>query len=258
MRSTARIPVLMYHQVGRVATGCERRYAIPAKRFTEHMRTLAKAGYQAVTLDNLLDWINGAMDLPEGAFVITFDDGYRGVYEHAQALLEQMQWPYTVFLVSDLIGKNDHWTQEDSPGCSCSPLLNIDEIQYMSRRGCSFQSHSRSHYRLPLLSDANLANEVSGSRYALAEILGAEVSYLAYPYGQFNDRVVVAAQVAGYRAACSTQSGFNQRGTDCYAIRRIDVYGTDTADMLLRKIRLGSNDGSLLSLMRYYLRRLLG
>jgi len=37
----------------------------------------------------------------------------------------------------------------------------------------------------------------------------------------------------------------------------MDVFGSDTARMLLRKIRLGTNDGSLEHLMRYYLHRAL-
>ena len=49
--------------------------------------------------------------------------------------------------------------------------------------------------------------------------------------------------------------GFNRRDVDRFRIRRIDVYGTDTPAMLLRKIRLGSNDGSLGHAARYYLDR---
>jgi hypothetical protein len=41
-----------------------------------------------------------------------------------------------------------------------------------------------------------------------------------------------------------------------FRIRRIDVFGTDTPARLLRKIRLGSNDGSLGHAARYYLARM--
>jgi hypothetical protein len=44
---------------------------------------------------------------------------------------------------------------------------------------------------------------------------------------------------------------------DRFRIRRLDVYGTDSAAMLLRKIHLGSNDGSLGHALRYYVDRLL-
>ncbi len=251
-----RVPVLMYHRIGESINTWEARYAIPAERFAAHMNALAQAGYVAVGIDDLLAWMDGRLDLPEGAFLITFDDGYLGVYEHAKILLERMCWPYTMFLVSDMIGQQDSWTSETNSGGVTYPLLNDPEIHDMSRGGCNFQSHSASHSRLPALDTASLRAELAGSRHALEERLGSTVNYLAYPYGQFDERVINEARSAGYSAAFSTQSGFNQRGTNRYAIRRIDVYGTDTAAMLLRKIRLGRNDGSLQGLLRYYLRRL--
>ena len=66
-----------------------------------------------------------------------------------------------------------------------------------------------------------------------------------------------AAQQAGYQAAFSTQPGFNRQDVDRFRLRRLDVFGTDTPAALLRKMRLGSNDGSLGQSLRYGARRLL-
>jgi hypothetical protein len=41
-----------------------------------------------------------------------------------------------------------------------------------------------------------------------------------------------------------------------YRIRRLDVFGTDTPTMLLRKVFFGCNDGSLHQSLRYYGNRL--
>ncbi len=254
--SAGRVPVLMYHRVGEARSSWEARYAIPAERFAAHMLTLARSGYRAVSIDSLVEWLEGGAALPDGAFVLTFDDGYRGVYEYALPVLEHMKWPFTVFLVSDLIGKEDFWSAEANPEGKTYPLLNSEDILTMQLRGCSFHSHSRSHEKLPSLDDVALTDQIWGSRQALGERLGAELAYLAYPYGQFDERVIAATKSAGYRAAFSTRSGFNQRNNDLFSIRRIDVFGTDTPAMLLRKIRLGTNDGSLKSLLNYYLRRI--
>ena len=254
--SAGRVPVLMYHRVGEAKTSWEARYAIPAERFAAHMSSLARSGYQAVSIDSLVEWMQGGAALPDGAFVLTFDDGYRGVYEYALPVLEQMKWPFAVFLVSDLIGKEDFWSAEANPEGKTYPLLNSEDIHTMQLRGCSFHSHSRSHEKLPTLGDIALTDQILGSRQALGERLGVELVYLAYPYGQFDERVIAATKSAGYRAAFSTRSGFNQRNSDLFSIRRFDVYGTDTPAMLLRKIRLGTNDGSLKSLLNYYLHRI--
>lgn len=256
MTDAARVPVLMYHRIGKARNDWEARYAISPENFAAHMRALAGKAYHAIPIERLTDWLEGGPSLPKGAFLITFDDGFRSVREHAAPILERLAWPYTVFLVSDLIGKQDEWTRSSNPAGLAYPLLDADEIRDMQGRGASFHSHTRSHARLPGLDDARLADQLTGSRQALAKLLGYEVHYLAYPYGQLDERVENAARQAGYRAAFSTQPGFNRREVNRFRIRRMDVYGTDTPTMLLRKIRLGSNDGGIGHATRYYLDRL--
>ncbi len=256
MSQATRIPVLMYHRVGASSNAWEARYAISPEGFAAHMQTLARSGYRAVDIDALVDWLEGGAALPEGAFLLTFDDGFRGVREHALPVLEKLGWPFTVFLVSDLIGGEDVWTRSSNPSGATFPLLDAGEIRDMQRRGCSFHSHTRSHASLPKLDDVALADQLRGSRSALAELLDHDVRYIAYPFGHLDERVEAATRAAGYRAAFATQPGFNRRDVNRFRIRRIDVFGTDTPAMLARKIHLGSNDGSLGHALRYYLARL--
>lgn len=252
--NVARVPVLMYHRVGEIQDKQASRYAITPALFAAHMQVLARSGYHAVGIEAFMAWLESAAALPEGAFLLTFDDGFRGVREHALPILEQLHWPFTVFLVSDLIGAKDTWIKATNPTRASYPLLDTEEIRDMRQRGCSFHSHTRSHADLPILNDAELVDQLAGSRHALGELLEQDVDYLAYPYGHFDERVEAAARAAGYRAAFSTQSGFNRPDVKRFRIRRLDVYGSDTPAMLLRKIRLGGNDGRLSSLIRYYLR----
>jgi len=256
MSDANRVPVLMYHRVGPALNDWEARYAISPERFAAHMQALARKGYRALGIDVLVNWLEGGAPLPANAIVITFDDGFRGVRDHALPIMEHLCWPFTVFLVSDLIGADDVWTRTSNPAGITYPLLDADEIRDMQRRGVSFHSHTRSHASLPTLDDAALVSQLAGSRQALSVLLGHDVPYIAYPFGHLDERVEAATHAAGYRAGFSTQSGFNRRDVNRLRIRRLDVYGTDTPAMLLRKIRLGSNDGSLAHAARYYLARL--
>lgn len=258
MNQAERIPVLMYHRVGEAHNDWEARYAISASNFAKHMQALARKGYQAVGIDAFLDWLDGGPALPAGALLVTFDDGFRGVREHALPVMESLGWPFTVFLVSDLIGGEDVWTRASNPAGVTYPLLDAQDIQNMQRRGVSFHSHTRSHASLPTLDESQLMDQLAGSRTTLTALLGHDVPYLAYPFGHLDERVEAATREAGYRAAFSTQPGFNRRDVNRFRIRRIDVFGTDTPAMLLRKVRLGSNDGSLSHAARYYVNRLKG
>ena len=246
---------LMYHRVGSAGNAWEARYAISPERFEAHMLALARQGHCAVPLEALSEWLEGGAPLPAGAFVLTFDDGFRGVREHALPVLEQLRWPFTVFLVSNLVGGEDVWTRASNPDRVTYPLLNVEEILDMQRRGVSFHSHTCNHASLPSLDDDQLMRELAESRAALQHLLGRQVDYLAYPFGHLDERVTAATRSAGYRAAFSTQPGFNRRDVDRFRIRRIDVSGTDTPGMLMRKVRFGTNDGTLSNLARYYFER---
>jgi peptidoglycan/xylan/chitin deacetylase (PgdA/CDA1 family) len=255
MTAAERVPVLMYHRVGELHAAAEARYCVTPGRFAAHMRALAARGYRAVDIDAFVGWLSGGAPLADGDFVLTFDDGFGGVREHALPVLEQLGWPATIFLVTDLLGGVDAWNSEGQHGGGTYPLLAADEVQEMQSHGCKFHSHTRAHLSLPTLTDDALADQLWGSRLALEKLLGQRADLLAYPYGRADDRVEAAARAAGYRAAFSVRPGFNRRGVNRFQIRRLDIFGTDTPDAVLRKMRLGSNDGSLRNLLRYYWRR---
>ncbi len=252
-----RIPVLMYHRVGNAHNDWERKYCVSAARFSEHMHTLARAGWQAVSIDDFFAWLDSGVELPQQSFLLTFDDGFLGVHEHALPVLTTLRWPATVFLVSQLIGQRDAWCEAHNPSGVTYPLMDISHIRELRARGFSFHSHTRSHADLPTLDDGALYDQLAGARADLQTLLGEAVDYLAYPYGHYDDRVLRVAREVGYRAAFSVQPGFNRRDIDHFRLRRLDVFGTDSAAALRRKITLGSNDGSRGNSLRYAANRLL-
>lgn len=254
--SAQRVPVLMYHRVGPVESPAERLYCVEPARFAAQMNHLAAHRMRAVSIEAFVDWLHGGPPLPAGAFVLTFDDGFLGVRTHALPVLERLGWPFAVFLVTDLLGGVDTWRRNDGTGGGRYPLLAAGDIAAMCADGCSFHSHTRRHPSLPALDDAALADELAGSRAALADLLGHAPDLLAYPYGHADARVEAAARHAGYRAAFSVRPGFNRPGIDPMRIRRIDVFGTDTPGALLRKLRLGTNDGRITAMWGYFLRRI--
>lgn len=257
MSITTRVPVLMYHRVGEAHNDWERKYCITPQDFAAHMRSLHAKGWQAVSLDQFTGWLDARRELPAKSFLLTFDDGFLGIHEHAAPILSALGWPATVFLVSSLIGKRDSWCEAHNPSGATYPLMDAGQIRELQGQGFRFESHSRSHADLPTLDDDALRSELAGSRAELEDLLGAPVDYLAYPFGRYDERVLTAAKAAGYAAAFSTQPGFNRHDIDRFRLRRLDVFGTDTPAALVRKIHLGSNDGSLGNVLRYGANRVL-
>ena len=158
-----RAVVLMYHRVGAANNGREARYCVAPERFSAHMRALRDAGMQPCTISEFVAWMQGRRTLPYGSFLLTFDDGFLGVYEHAAPVLAELDWPATVFLVTALIGKRDVWRIAEDPVATTYPLLGRTEIEAMQRQGFSFHSHSRTHADLSTLPDDLLREELAVS-----------------------------------------------------------------------------------------------
>lgn len=74
-------------------------------------------------------------------------------------------------------------------------------IHAMHADGFTIGSHTRSHVSLPMETPAVACSELSGSKLALEEALGAPIDHFAYPGGQFNASVVDAIAACGYRYA---------------------------------------------------------
>ena len=83
----------------------------------------------------------------------------------------------------------------------------------------------------PTLSDAELDHELRESRRLFEAELARPCRYLAYPWGEHDERIRAATRRAGYDAAFALRRGAD--GRDPYAVPRIDIY---RKDHLLRAI----------------------
>jgi len=187
--------------------------------FAEQMKVLRDAGVRVVSLSDVAD---RKCSNRENEVVLTFDDGFRNVYQHALPVLQSYGFPATVFLVTDYCEKTNSW-----PGQTVTierePLLAWREIQEMSRAGISFGSHTRTHPDLRKLSTEEAEEELASSKKAIADATGRPIDTLAYPYGAYDAAVRNLAR-QHFRLACSTHLGFVKRDSDLFALERIEMY----------------------------------
>ena len=187
--------------------------------FAEQMKVLRDAGVRVVSLSDVAD---RKCSNRENEVVLTFDDGFRNVYQHALPVLQSYGFPATVFLVTDYCEKTNSW-----PGQTVTiegeSLLAWREIQEMSRAGISFGSHTRTHPDLRKLSTEEAEEELASSKKAIADATGLPIDTLAYPYGAYDAAVRNLAR-QHFRLACSTHLGFVKRDSDLFALERIEMY----------------------------------
>lgn len=246
--------ILMYHQVDCPRSPLEQRFCTPPEDFARQMAWLGRAGYRGVSLDDIRAHVAGERRLSGNAVHITFDDGFVGVLEHALPALQEHAMPATLFALPGQTGATNEWMwRRNFPRRA---IMSAEQLRLLAREGISIGSHTRTHARLTELPPEQATREIADSRKELEDMLGQAVEYFAYPFGLFNEAVRDMVAKAGYRAACSTRSGFNRPGEDIYLLRRIDVFGTDKLWQFRQKLRFGNNEASLLQPMAYYGRRL--
>ena len=189
--------------------------------FELSMRLFHQWGYRTLTLVDVIAYMRSHSAFPERSLVITFDDGYQSVYDHAFPILRRYAFSATVFLT---VGANGKMGNSDRlPPMSNRPMLSWGEIREMQRYGVEFGAHTLSHPDLTRLSIELAEREICDSKLIIENNLNASVACFAYPYGRYNNqsREIVSRHFA---CACSDQLGLLNPRTDLYALERVDAY----------------------------------
>jgi peptidoglycan/xylan/chitin deacetylase (PgdA/CDA1 family) len=166
---------------------------------------------------------------------VTFDDAFRSV-ERALPVLERLGAPATVFACPGLTGaKLDVPELADSVREHPAELetMGWDDLRGLAERGLELGSHTLSHPHLPALADDELRRELEESKARLEDELGRPCRYLAYPFGDEEERVRGAARRAGYDAAFALPG--REDRIDRFALPRVGVYRGDSGLRLALK-----------------------
>jgi peptidoglycan/xylan/chitin deacetylase (PgdA/CDA1 family) len=206
MRAMAEVLILCYHAVSEKFPAS---LSVSPRALRAQLRTLVRHGYQGATFSGALGRIREGKTL-----VITFDDAYRSVVRLGFPILAELGLPATVFAPTAYIGTErpmgwegiDRWhnTAHEDELVPCS----WHELQTLVDAGWEVGSHTRTHPRLPELSDGELATELRGSRRDCEQHLGVPCRSIAYPYGAVDKRVADAVADAGYLFAAELPGSF--------------------------------------------------
>ena len=119
-------------------------------------------------LERLGSVIQGQETLPRKPVIITFDDGYQSVCDHAKPVLDQSGFTATVFLVSQAIGKRNIWDLPKST--PIIPCMDETTCRRLLDDGWQIGSHGLNHLRLPELAPKALNEEIAGYKIFLEQL----------------------------------------------------------------------------------------
>ena len=229
--------VLMYHKVNDLTPNPT---TVPTETFAEQMELLGKLGYVPVPLDAVRDHYLLGAPLPNGAVLITFDDGYRDNLQNALPVLRAHGYPAVLFAPVAYLDDERPLPHEEllvTLGVR-NPTLDWDELAELEAGGVRIESHGIGHWPLTGLEPAEATREIALSKLRLEERLGREVDAFAYVKGSqadYRPEHASLVQQAGYKLAFTSVSGANRPRSDRFRLRRynIEPYPPRTFELVL-------------------------
>ena len=151
---------------------------------------------------------------------VTFDDGYLSILENAAPELERLGIPATAFVVSDFLGQR--LESDRSERCMTS-----DELRRFASDLLSIGSHTARHTRMSAVDAKRGHAELQGSRRALEQILGRDITLFCFPFGAYSSEALEWCWQAGYERAFTCDPTMAFRAPDEFVTGRVAVEPTD-------------------------------
>ncbi len=134
---TATVPILLYHHISIEGLGDN---VVTPEQFSHHLSLLKQNGYNTVSFDDLINFVEKGTPLAQKPVIITFDDGYLSNYEYAFPKLKENNYCATIFAIGSSIG---HKTNYKDTEYSITAHFGKSEISDMLDSGLiSIQSHT--------------------------------------------------------------------------------------------------------------------
>ncbi len=212
-----RLPILTYHSLDDSGSPIS---TSPA-RFRWQMEYLQANGWRTLTLDALLAG-HARGEWPARTFALTFDDGFKNFAERALPVLSACGFSATVFVVSDWVGRINHWPSQPAwvPRLA---LMNWTELHTIADAGMAIGGHSLSHSRLTQLTVQAAGREIVKCKREIEERLGHAVQAFAYPFGQ-TSAALEAIVAKNFRAGFGSRLAFATAASRATTFERIDIY----------------------------------
>lgn len=223
------VPVLCYHDIAPTPTN---EMTIDPATFEAHLRWLSQNGFQTLTLDELRRFLKGEWHADRPAIVLTFDDGYDGVYSYAYPLLKRYGFHGVIFQVVGKVGAPNHLTWSQLREMVNSGVMEVGVHAYELH--CSLTTMLAKSPN-PIATLKRIADDWTKAKWLLKQSLGVPIKALAYPQGDYDEVLIALAKGLGFDLLFTTDFGVNGFGEGTDRIKRI---GTSSSQVTVVRLRL--------------------
>lgn len=181
----------------------------------EELNYLVENDYFFPTWEEVRQYIDGELLLPEKSIVLTFDDGSKNFLELGAPLFDKYKIPVTSFLIT----KND----------------GEEKVADYESDYVTFQSHSHDMHRAGgTIGHGGIFTALSHDE-ALADLqesirICKNGDAFAYPYGDYSDSCIQTVSEAGFLCAVTTHNGRAYPGSDPLLLPRVRMVHGQSLD----------------------------
>ncbi len=188
---------LMYHTV--LKKNDDYKYNIKPKYFKSQIEYLSD-DLEIVSTKELINDIKSNTEPSQLKIVLTFDDGDRSNYDFVYPYLKELSIPATFFVYTDGI--------EDKEKGKSDKCISWPELREISNHELfEIGSHGLTHSSLTDMTEKEMKKEISMSKEILEDNLSEEINTIAYPFGDFDERVIKETKRAGYELGFTCEPG---------------------------------------------------
>ncbi|MEG0778694.1 MAG: polysaccharide deacetylase family protein [Oscillospiraceae bacterium] len=212
------LPIIMYHHISTAPERCGD-YVVSPETLEGDFKYLSENGYTAISLKQLLAYVNGEYALPEKSVMISFDDGQESFGVYALPLLEK----YNMCAVMAIVGRfTDFYTEFEDHNIAYSyfswsdlrelvksPRVELSVHTYDmhdmgSRRGCKINAgESKENYTAAFSADLERVER------CFVSALGEKPCAFAYPYGLYCEEAKEILMARGYKIMFTCDQAVN-------------------------------------------------
>jgi len=221
----APVPILMYHVINPPPAGAKfPGLYVSGEEFAEQMDALARAGFHAVTMDQMLaNWTHGT-PLPAGKpVVLSFDNGYQSQLTNAEPVLRRHGW----------VGVENIQLTGLPPS---QGGLSRAQVAQLVGDGWELDTQGISHADLIAISPSALHEQVVVAREQLQRRYHVPVNWFCYPSGHYDQAVVEEVKAAGFVGSTTVVPGWASPSGDAYRLPRLRVLGGTSGAQLVSEI----------------------
>ena len=181
------------------------------------MKYLKENGYYTATLEELEQWIDGKINLPEKTVIITIDDGW--YLPRNIEILEKYNLHATLFLIGHLASPEAYKSKSLEIHSHTWNMHNLGECPI--GRGGAILCKDKDK----IVEDLKKSSESLNN-----------TKYFAYPFYEYNDHAIEALKEAGFTMAFAGGGRKVTRGVNKYKIPRYGISNTNSLESIIKMI----------------------